>query len=591
MKGFDYKRLIIILLAGVVLVSACKQHEPENGMTLPEPGNLTGTVMDETSILFSWEPVEGALQYSVTLLDAYDGSEVFEPSFITESEALFEGLEQGFSYFCKVRAIKEFEYSAFVTSDVVYIPDPEYESFMMPATEDEHRETLAFPGAEGGGMYAKGGRGGAVCHVTTLDDIGEGSLRAAVDSSAARTIVFDVAGVINLQSELRIRNGSLTIAGQTAPGDGICISGGPVIVDADDVIIRFVRFRPGVTDSDTTSAITVCHRKNVIIDHCSMSWSEEPCASVFANSDFSLQWSIIAESLNSRSGNSGAVWGGNNASFHHNLLAHHDTAVRLDHPGLYEDDLTENRGNADIRNNVIFNWGAENVIGGENGSFNLVGNYYRQGPASGDTPWLVNAMWHNPEYDTGSEYPVLYVSGNVYAGASEADNAAIHWSDQSSYGDNPAGTELDAPLAVMSGGTKPCRITTHSAGEAFDAVTRYAGASLARDDADKRVADNALAGDATSGDDGLADAVSDVGGWPVYSATADQTAALTDTDGDGIPDVFETEYGLDPENASDAKAKTIDNHGRYTNLEMYLHFLVKEIVAAQNAGGTYDLTD
>ena len=200
-------------------------------------------------------------------------------------------------------------------------------------------------------------------------------------------------------------------------------------------------------------------------------------------------------------------------------------------------------------------------------------------------------MWHNPEYDTGSEYPVLYVSGNVHAGASEADNAAIHWSDQSSYGDNPVGTELDAPLAVMSGGTKPCRITTHSAGEAFDAVTRYAGASLARDDADKRVADNALAGDATSGDDGLADAVSDVGGWPVYSATADQTAALTDTDGDGIPDVFETEYGLDPENASDAKAKTIDNHGRYTNLEMYLHFLVKEIVASQNAGGTYDLTD
>ena len=225
MKGFDCKRLIIMLLAGAVLVSACKQHEPENGMTLPEPGNLTGTVMDETSILFSWEPVEGALQYSVALLDAYDGSEVSEPSFITESEALFEGLEQGFSYFCKVRAIKEFEYSAFVTSDVVYIPDPEYESFMMPATEDEHRETLAFPGAEGGGMYAKGGRGGAVCHVTTLDDSGEGSLRAAVDSSAARTIVFDVAGVINLQSELRIRNGSLTMAGQTAPGDGICISG------------------------------------------------------------------------------------------------------------------------------------------------------------------------------------------------------------------------------------------------------------------------------------------------------------------------------------------------------------------------------
>ena len=196
----------------------------------------------------------------------------------------------------------------------------------------------AFPGAEGGGMYASGGREGVVIHVTTLEDARDkttgqpsvGTLRKALQMDGTRTVVFDVAGTINLTSQLEITGGNLTVAGQTAPGDGICIAGYPVVVKASNVILRFLRFRMGDQNKVEGDALTICEHRNIIVDHCSFSWSTDECVSVYGNTDFTLQYCFITESLKASVHAKGAhgyggIWGGEKASFHHNLLADHIT--------------------------------------------------------------------------------------------------------------------------------------------------------------------------------------------------------------------------------------------------------------------------
>ena len=251
----------------------------------------------------------------------------------------------------------------------------------------------AFPGAEGGGMYATGGRGGRVLYVTRLDDDEqEGSLRWAVTRKYPRTILFRVSGVIRLRKRLNITGGDVTIAGQSAPGDGICIAGFGVAVRADNVVLRYLRFRMGdemgaaAHDED---ALGGRYCRNVLIDHCSISWSTDECASFYANENFTMQWCILSESLrrslhDKGSHGYGGIWGGKNASFHHNLLASHDSRnPRFDHPLLYLPNvaLDDFRGVVDFRNNVIYNWGSNNTYGGEGGRFNMVANYYKPGPA------------------------------------------------------------------------------------------------------------------------------------------------------------------------------------------------------------------
>ncbi|MBE6233272.1 MAG: pectate lyase [Bacteroidales bacterium] len=461
---------------------------------------------------------------------------------------------------------------------------------------------LAFPGAEGGGMYTTGGRGGKVIHVTTLADSGAGSLRAALNESGPRTIVFDVAGIIELLSTLNIKNGDVTIAGQTAPGDGICLKNYAVVVDADNVIIRFIRFRMGDEEKQENDALWGRYHRNIIIDHCSMSWSTDECSSFYANEFFTMQWCILTESLrNSVHGKGkhgyGGIWGGKNASFHHNLLSCHDSRnPRIDHPQIYGDYVITHRGNVDYRCNAVYNWGSNLTYGGEDGWFNIVNNYYKPGPASSSKKYIVDAYgsYVKDGVTYADSYPEMYLSGNVntqYPELGANDATSIYWHNGASYGNY--NTLLSAPLSLKGPADKDVYTTTHSAEESFLRICKWGGASLARDAVDSRAASDAGSGTATFTDGGngskggIIDTQTAVGGWPVYDASSDELAKIKDTDGDGMPDWFEKQFALDASNAGDGNAMTLDSYGRYTNLEMYLHYLVRDIVASQNEGGSY----
>lgn len=250
----------------------------------------------------------------------------------------------------------------------------------------------AFPGAEGYGRLTTGGRGGKVYHVTNLNDSGEGSFRAAVDATGTRTIVFDVSGTIFLKSPLNLRNGNVTIAGQTAPGDGICIADYPFAIKANNVIIRFMRFRIGDRNidkadfnADGADGLGALDCKNIIVDHCSVSWSLDECLSFGGNTNTTVQWCIVSQSMK-RGGHSkgnhgyGGNWGGSGASYHHNLLAHHDSRV----PRLGPRPTTQLDERMDMRNNVMYNPGGNGCYGGEGMNVNIVNNYYK--PSSATKP-------------------------------------------------------------------------------------------------------------------------------------------------------------------------------------------------------------
>ena len=614
MKIRWFLSLIILPLA----IACGPEVEPETPVEVLPPAGVRLVQADATSLTFSWTAVDGAENYTARL---EKNGQYDQQKQVTVNTAVFTGLETGAEYQFKVRVKTEDGDSGY--SEPLSVipgesepgpaePDPEpdvpldgYEKFRIPSYEED-LGALAFPGAEGGGMYVTGGRGGRVIHVTNLNDSGAGSLREAVEASGARTVVFDVAGIIDLQSKLRISNGNLTIAGQTAPGDGICIRNYATVVEADNVIIRFVRFRlgdKGANTDDGEDAIWGRRQSGIIVDHCSMSWSIDECASFYGNEYFTLQWCIMTESLCKSvhdKGNHGygGIWGGKNASFHHNMLSCHDSRnPRFDHPHVYENPSSpDKRGHVDYRNNVVYNWGSNNTYGGEGGSFNMVANYYRQGPASKDKKYIydVNGVYSSTGTDYG--YPELYVSDNVYydyPGITEENLTGLYWHDDGGSKTPSDAVILSSPLAISGPSGQSVYTSTHSAYDAFNAVCDYAGASLVRDAVDERAAGDAMSGSAscTDGGNGSAGGIIDtqdaVGGWPAYEATDEELESVTDTDGDGMPDWFETEFGLDPSDASDGTAKNLDEKGRYTNLEMYLHYLVRDIVASQTSGSTY----
>ena len=607
----------MLTAAGLILLAACQNHEPDTGMVLAAPENVRCTGVTGVSLAFAWDAVPGAEQYAVRLVTTEDGASV-ELKYETTTSTVFSELETGTSYTCMVRAIAGMEYSEFVSSEPVVtgedVPDnPDdpgqgdneaYRAMLIPAAEDELGTALAFPGAEGGGMYTTGGRGGRIIRVTNLNDSGEGSLRAAVEATGARIVVFDVAGIIELQSQLKIRNGNLTIAGQTAPGDGICIKNYATVIEADNVIIRFVRFRlgdEGPNAGDGEDAIWGRRHSDIILDHCSMSWSIDECASFYGNANFTMQWCILTESLRNSmhdKGNHGygGIWGGENASFHHNMLANHDSRnPRFDHPEIYENPSDpDRRGNVDYRNNAVYNWGSNSTYGGEGGHFNMVNNYYRQGPASRDRRYFIDANGIYTTSSTDYGYPYLYLSGNYYYDYPDMTaQDGVYWHDDGT--NTPPDPErlLSAQLPLSGPAGQTVYTTTHSAADAFARICEVGGASLVRDAVDERACSDAQSGTASVTDGGngstggIIDTPSAAGGWPEYSAdTPNEANDKTDTDGDGMPDWFEEQFGLDV-SADDAGAVTIDIHGRYTNIEMYLHYLVRNVVAAQVAGGIY----
>ena len=617
------KKLLPILF--LALLVACHPDDPVTPTEVSAPTGVKAAYAGNTSLTFTWDETADA-DYYVGRLELSDGTLVSGGQTTTKETSLtYDDLVSGTAYQFKVRVSVggvNSPYSQVVSAtttgeqgtdpepgpgpgtDPSPTPKPSeyYEQFKIPAAEDQHGQALAFPGAEGGGMYTTGGRGGKVIHVTTLADSGAGSLRAALAESGPRTIVFDVAGLIELKSQLNISKGDVTIAGQTAPGDGICIKGFATQMKSSNVIIRFVRFRLGDENNQESDAIWGRYFQDIILDHCSMSWSVDECSSFYANKNFTMQWCIMTESLcNSVHGKGshgyGGIWGGKNASFHHNLLANHKSRnPRFDHPEVYDNYVNTHRGHVDYRNNAVYNWGDNSTYGGEGAWFNMVGNYYKPGPASKDRKYFLDANGIYTSSKTDYGYPMLYLSGNVHTKHSDitGDNSiGIYWHDHKTNTPPDASKLLSSVQPLYGPSSETVYTTTHTAETAFERILAYGGASLSRDSVDERACTDAKTGKATFTDggngskNGIIDTQTAVGGWPAYEATSAEIANVKDSDGDGMPDWFEDQFGLKKSDASDGNAKTLDSYGRYTNLEMYLHYLVKDIVEGQNAGGTY----
>lgn len=548
------------------------------------------------------------------------------------------------------------------------------------AQEVEVQEAISFPGAEGYGRITTGGRGGDVYHVTTLDDgTQEGTFRWACNKSGARTIVFDVSGTIHLTSELRIRNGNVTIAGQTAPGDGICVADYPFVISCPNIIIRYMRFRlgnealksnPNAHEGDGLGGMD---GQRIMIDHCSVSWSIDECLSVYGSKNITVQWCIVSQSL-VNSGHSkgnhgyGGNWGGSGASYHHNLLAHHGSRT----PRLGPRPSTQTDERMDLRNNVIYNWGGNGCYGGEAMNVNIVNNYYKPGPATptgskgkriaapgirtvdycldksgtasnfkkvtgidvsscsgsadkngnnyvtlkgkrylidmetstitvttDDGDKQVTVKW-NSWKPTLHQWGRYHVNGNINPDPAHADLNEDNWT-LGVFKQIATGSGVDYHNATEETVRAFTPIpfvytTTHSAEDAFEKVLQYAGASLSRDAHDETMAHDAREGvvTTTARANGLLNSqdeamyIDGTSGWPVLNSSE----APVDTDGDGMPDEWETANGLDPNDPADGKILGEDG---YSNLENYLNSLVAHITEAQNEGGkmmnNVDLTD
>ena len=418
----------------------------------------------------------------------------------------------------------------------------------------------AFPGAEGFGAKATGGRGGRVIAVTNLDDSGPGSLREAIDAKDPRIVVFRVSGTIPLKSSLSLRNDDITIAGQTAPGDGICLKDYSLdLRGANNVIIRHLRVRPGDSSGKGLDALGGSSGENIIIDHCSMSWSVDECVSIYsAVRNLTVQWCLISESLYQSVHTKGhhgfgGIWGGQNASWHHNLLAHHSSR----NPRIVGKSVGGQL--MDVRNNVIYNWGYNSTYGGDGDvRVNLINNVYKPGPGTREN---VRSRVANPSKGVAPNN--WWIAGNLAVESPEvtADNwLGVHPSGGIQVGD----VRANQPFEVAPAKTQP-------PGEAFELVLKQAGANLPkRDSLDARIIEEARSGTARFGgtygqSKGIIDSPETVGGWPELKSQP----APTDNDGDGMPDEWESKFGFDPKDASDGPQDK-DKDG-YTNLEEFLN--------------------
>ena len=442
----------------------------------------------------------------------------------------------------------------------------------------DEQAAIAFPGAEGFGKYTTGGRGGKTFVVSNLNDNGPGSFRDAAEAKGKRIIVFAISGTIHLETKLNIK-ADATIAGQTAPGDGICIADQSVGLGGDNIIVRYLRVRMGdkyqkggmVDGNGGDDAFGGTRRKNIIIDHCSMSWSTDEVFSVYGGDSTTLQWNLISEPLNYsyhfETGDKdyehhgyGAIWGGRHSSFHHNLFAHCNSRTpRFD--GIRN--IPEE--NCDFRNNVIYNWGHNNVYAGEGGTYNIVNNYYKWGPETrNDVKYRIANPWNKlPSIPFGK----YYIEGNYVEDAQEI--TANNWQgillDKGTAADIPV-AKLDKPLSIVD-------VTTQSAKEAYDRVLKEVGASYKRDTLDERIITNVKkrTGKFIDVQGGFAHGTAyelTINAWPALRSLP----APADTDKDGIPDEWEKKNGLNPNDAGDAAKNTLNRN--YSNIEVYINSLI-----------------
>ena len=505
----------------------------------------------------------------------------------------------------------------------------------------------AFPGAEGHGRYVTGGRGGNIVHVTNLNDSGKGSFREAVKGTGKKIVVFDVGGVIALKSNVSI-GANTTIEGQTAPAPGITLRYYSVNPAGNNIIVRFIRFRLGqekIIDAETDETVkanadgadasTARHYTGIMLDHCSFSWSIDEVASFYDNNNFTMQWCTIGESL-CNAGHSkgthgyGGIWGGKLASFHHNMILHVNNrsprfnGARYDWTGYtgnqrYNEFKWKNAvqaENVDFRNCVIYN--ANGCYGGPGGGqINMVGNYYKSGPAARvDRLTTVtvgakgNAEGYPIYWDMTSRY---YLEGNLIdnnaAGFEkfEYDSGTltvggVHYSKDPNhyYGTDVSyltRNGVDYVSIPLDEPTDKGMVTTHTAAKAFEKVLEGAGASLHRDDVDERYVTEATNGTATyrgsvTGKPGRIDRVQDVNGYTEANFGTGSRPEGFDTDRDGMPDDWEYANGLDPEDAKDGPLYTIDSkHKYYTNVEVYLNSLVQRIMLKGTADGDNAVLD
>lgn len=455
-------------------------------------------------------------------------------------------------------------------------------------------QTPAFPTAEGFGKWATGGRGGQVVEVTnTLDDAGGtivGSLRWAFKQYSGQpiTIVFRTSGLITLVDKLRSSRSNVTIAGQTAPGDGICIKYGMLNLGGSyNIIMRGLRMRIGSEAGGTNGGGTSLDFENggnFIIDHCSVSWSEEELCDFYDDLNQTIQWCIFSEGLYAAnhikgSRGYGPVIGGRNTSFHHNLIA--SNVSRSPRFGT----VTKNDQNLfiDFVNNINYNYGkANSCYGGENkwspagtAKINLVNNYYKPGPAY---PGTSKAYFFCPSYNTagGTTLSHFYVNGNYMEGTANTANNKDNWNGikleeyQKNLSDTLVAEDFKMPHYVGSDTVK-----TESAADAFNSVLANCGA-IPLDTVDRRAIYQTRTGTATvhgtynnNRMTGIIDSVTNVGGYPEYKTYN----VVADTDHDGMPDYWETANGLDPNNYADHNNLSAEG---YTMLEIYLNSLFGE---------------
>ena len=441
-------------------------------------------------------------------------------------------------------------------------------------------QQLAFPGAEGFGKFSSGGRGGRVVAVDNLNDKGIGSFRQALEAFPAEPIIviFKVSGIIELVTPIVIKRSNITIAGQTAPGDGICLKGHSFMLNGagmggnkGNIIIRFIRSRPGSTLKSGVYGFDMENCHDVIVDHCSFSWANEECAAMYDTKNTTVQWCIVSEGLYEAGHmkghrSYGGVWGGQFASYHHNLIANqHSRTVRFN-GGRAHDTIAL----VDYRNNVIYNWGNPNAcyggdikIPGAVSQVNMVNNYYKPGPATPSNTKFIQAL---DAAEASKGVGQWFVSGNRMVGDRQLSKNNWRGVDLSNLPEsirNRAYSKNEFPVSIA--------LPIQSADQGYEQVLKFAGANLpVRDAVDVRIVREAKTGTAsgmgTFGKPGIIDLPEAVGGWPVYATTI----SLTDSDHDGMPDVWEKENGLNPLDAADRNKLSKDG---YTMIEKYINEL------------------